>query len=208
MHDLRAGLRAVRIFAELLAAATVDVPETHTLTASLLDGVNRIDTLSLGMGRYSRTLLTEERDIGVISVTAAVRLAVDEVRPLIEKTGAEVRIGELPKVRGSYSSLAAVFRELLMNALTYRSTAAPRIDITASEVEDQWRLAVADNGIGIERRDWDAVFLPFHRLQGEPYRVGLGLAICKNVVESFGGRIWLDSEPGTGCTVCLQLPKL
>jgi signal transduction histidine kinase len=207
VHDLRAGLRAVRISAELVASGAEGARDTRRTIITLLDGVDKIDTLSLALGRYSRTLFTEGREVGVVSLAAAVKSAVAELRSPIEKTKAEVRFGELPKVRGCNTGLIALFRELLMNSLTYCSAAPPRIEITASSEMDQWRLAVADNGIGIEQDYWQKVFVPFQRLQRDPYGAGLGLAICKNVVQRHGGRIWLISEPGLGSTVLFQLPK-
>ncbi len=207
VHDLRAGLRGVRISAELLVSAAEGGRNTEGSIVTLLDGVDKIDILSLALGRYSRTLFVDSREIAVVSLAAAVRSAMDELRAPIENTMAKVQYGDLPKVRGSYSGLTAVFRELLMNSLTYRSAAAPSIEITAAAMTDRWQLAVADNGVGIDHIYWEKVFVPFQRLQRTPNGAGLGLAICKNVVERHGGRIWLTSQPGVGSTVLFQLPK-
>jgi len=206
VHDLRAALRAIGTSAELLAQTCGDAPGAGEAIGILLDGVRRLDSLSKGLGSYSRALQPERLDVLVPS-ESALRSAMDELSGSIRTRGADVHYGALPHVLGNHEGIAALFREILANALAY-CDGVPRVAITAVQENDarRWRFAVKDNGCGIERRHWEKIFLPFQRLHSRPRGNGLGLAICAKIVEAHGGAIWLESEPGAGSTFFFTLP--
>ena len=113
----------------------------------------------------------------------------------------------LPHVAANAALLAQVFQNLLENAVKFRSPANPRIHVSAVRGEGDWTISVADNGIGIEPQHAEQVFRLFRRLQGDQYEgTGIGLAICRKIIERHGGRIWVESHPGEGAKFCFTLP--
>ena len=206
VHDLRAGLRAVRISAELIAGTCGGVPATHEMIAMMLEGLGKMDALSIALGSYSRALNTETPDDAIVPLETVLRSALEELKKPIGDAAAVVRHAKLPTVRGSYQPLTTLFREIIANALAYRSDATPRIEIVVSEDAGKWQFAVEDNGVGIEQKYWETIFLPFQRLQSKPNGTGLGLTICKKIVERHGGTMWVKSKPGAGSTFFFTLP--
>src|SRR4029077_1375894 len=104
--------------------------------------------------------------------------------------------------------LSQLFQQLIANAITFHGTDAPRIHVSAAEEEDLFVFAVSDNGMGIDPRYHEQIFGVFKRLQGREYPgTGIGLAVCKRIVEQRGGRIWVQSEAGKGATFQFSLPK-
>jgi len=205
VHDLRAALRAIGTSSELLAQTCGAVPGTPDTVATLLDGVRRLDALSKGLGSYSRALKPDRLD-AIVPAEVVLQSAMDELRDPIHTSGAEIRYGALPQVIGNHERIAALFREILANALAYRAE-VPHIEVTAVPEEGgMWRFAVSDNGFGIEQKHWEKIFLPFQRLHSRPRGNGLGLAICAQIVRAHGGAIWVESKPGVGSTFFFTLP--
>jgi light-regulated signal transduction histidine kinase (bacteriophytochrome) len=126
----------------------------------------------------------------------------------IQEAGAELIIGDLPVVEGDPVQLGQLFQNLVANALKFHGDAPPRIEIYAERLESEWRFAVRDNGIGIEPQYKERIFIIFQRLHTrEQYSgTGIGLAVCKRIVERHGGRIWVESEIGQGATFYFTLP--
>jgi light-regulated signal transduction histidine kinase (bacteriophytochrome) len=125
----------------------------------------------------------------------------------IEDSGATLDIGSLPSVQFHPTRLSQLLQNLIGNALKYRSQAVPRISVRAERLEAAWQFSVADNGIGFDMSYAEQVFRPFKRLSRDDHPgTGIGLAICKKVVESRGGRIWVESSPGAGSTFFFTIP--
>jgi light-regulated signal transduction histidine kinase (bacteriophytochrome) len=140
---------------------------------------------------------------------AALQRALLNLRAAIEASGATITHGPLPTVTGDGAQLAQLFQNLVGNAIKFRSTDAPCIDVRAHEQDDAWVVSVKDNGIGIDPQYFERIFIMFQRLhaKAEYSGTGIGLAICKKIIERHGGRIWAESLPGQGCTFCFTLPK-
>ena len=132
----------------------------------------------------------------------------DTLAPQIEAADARVEVGPLPTVRGVEGELARVFQNLLVNALKFRGEAPPVVTLSAARSPREWTLTVADNGPGVSERNRERIFELFARGQadGEAPGTGLGLAVCRKVVELHGGRIWVEPAPGGGSAFRLTLP--
>ena len=135
--------------------------------------------------------------------------AVTNCQAAITESGATVTCEDLPTVMGDSTQLVQLLQNLIANAVKFRSAgAAPRVHVTAERREGQWAFSVRDNGIGIPADQAERVFLIFRRLhsQEEYPGAGIGLAICKKIVERHGGRIWVDSQVGEGSNFLFTIP--
>jgi light-regulated signal transduction histidine kinase (bacteriophytochrome) len=144
----------------------------------------------------------------LVDCNAVAKQAVAAIKGTIEETHAAVLIDLLPVVRGDASQLGLVFQNLLANALKFRGKDAPRIHISATKGSREWIFSVRDNGIGMEPQYLQRIFEIYQRLhtQDEYPGTGIGLAICKRVLEGHGGRIWAESVPEKGSTFYFSLP--
>ena len=138
-----------------------------------------------------------------------VERVLQDLRYEIEASGALVRVDPLPVVRVNQSRLTQVLLNLVGNAVKYRSARKPEVHISVREQGHDWRFSVSDNGIGFEMRFADEIFGMFKRLpNAEGYEgSGVGLALCKAVIQRYHGQIWVESEPGKGSTFFFTLPK-
>jgi light-regulated signal transduction histidine kinase (bacteriophytochrome) len=127
----------------------------------------------------------------------------------ISELDAAMTCGELPVVTGERSQLARLLGNLIANALKYRGAAAPRVHVSAERLGEDWVIAVRDNGIGIAPRHHEQIFELFQRLhdQLDYPGTGIGLAMCRSIVERHGGRIWVESEEGRGSTFYFTIPE-
>ncbi len=126
----------------------------------------------------------------------------------IEQSDAEITTESLPRVHGDGGQLRQVFQNLLSNAIEYSGEEPPRVYISAAREGAKWRISIQDEGIGIDPTDTDRVFEVFQRLHSheEHAGTGIGLALCKRIVERHGGEIWVESEPDEGTTFLFTLP--
>jgi light-regulated signal transduction histidine kinase (bacteriophytochrome) len=144
-----------------------------------------------------------------VALEDALRRALSGLRTAIAEAGATVTHDPLPVLPADDTQLAQLLQNLIGNALKFRADATPHIHVSAAEAEDHWDFGVHDNGIGIEPQYFERIFMVFQRLhnKGEYPGTGIGLAICKKVVERHGGRIWVESKPGEGSSFRFALPK-
>jgi light-regulated signal transduction histidine kinase (bacteriophytochrome) len=208
-HDLRTSARTVRTNAELLLkdAASPRNSGFEQRLGFLVEGAARIDLLLDGLAAYSVALQTDAASFQATRMDVLLRLVLAKLDKQLRGCGAEVVYGELPAVTGNPDRLMQVFEILLRNALVHRGQASPRIRIDAARQAESWIFSVRDNGPGIEAAFLESVFTPFERLHNkERWGAGLGLSICRAIVERHGGRIWAESQPEGGATLCFTLP--
>ena len=208
-HDLREPLRKVSSFTQLLARryrGKLDAAADEFIEFAV-DGAKRMEQLIEDLLAYSR-VGTTDRTLEPIDSTAAFQQAVANCVTAIEETAASVTRDELPTVEADPAQLRQVFQNLIANAVKFRREAPPRVHASARLEGQEWVFSVRDNGIGIEVEFAERIFTIFQRLHSrEDYAgTGIGLAICKKIVEGHGGRIWVESEPGKGSTFRFTIP--
>jgi light-regulated signal transduction histidine kinase (bacteriophytochrome) len=157
---------------------------------------------------YSR-VGTKGADFRNVNADDALKRALFNLRAAIQEAGAVVTNDPLPTLPADEVQLAQLLQNLMGNALKFRSASVPRIHIGVTERDGEWEFEVRDNGIGIEPQYHERIFMVFQRLhhKGEYPGTGIGLAICKKVVERHGGRIWVESRQGAGSSFYFTLPK-
>jgi light-regulated signal transduction histidine kinase (bacteriophytochrome) len=147
--------------------------------------------------------LTSDVHLERVELNTALKQATKNLEELISESGAAITVSSLPSVLGNQSHLVELFQNLIGNAIKYRSEAPPKIDVSARRLDGKWVIEVKDNGIGIAPEHHAQIFGLLKRLHGrEVPGTGIGLAICKKIVEMMGGRIWVESEAGKGSTFC------
>jgi light-regulated signal transduction histidine kinase (bacteriophytochrome) len=208
IHDVRASLRGIGMSATMLSrewTERVGEPLSPHLR-SIVDGVARLDDLTRALSEYATALLPDRSAFVTVPLANTLQTALTALDAEIRESNANVHFADLPSLEANHEQLAILFRCLLSNAIAYRGDAAPCVEILARRNGEDWHFTVTDNGLGIAPRYQRQVFEAFQRLQSGGAGVGLGLAICKRIVEGHGGRIWLDSAEGCGTTVAFTLP--
>ncbi len=202
-HDLQEPLRMVASFTQLLAKryqGRLD-QDADEFIGFAVDGATRMQQLINDLLAYSR-VGTRGKPPAPADLNEILELAEANLHEAIKESGAVVTHESLPLVNGDQIQLIQLFQNLLANAIKFRGPEPPRIHVSAQPQENGWRLAVQDNGIGVAPEHQERIFAIFQRLHGrsEYPGTGIGLAICKKIVERHGGHIWVESVAGQGST--------
>jgi PAS domain S-box-containing protein len=209
-HDLQEPLRMVASYTQLLAQhyeGRLDEKAKKFMDYAV-DGAVRMQRLINDLLTYSR-ITTQGMPLETTDTHALLGEAIRNLAALIEEKRAIITNDDLPTVMADPSQLMQVFQNLLANAIRFQGETVPHIHVSALDKGREWIFAVRDNGIGIERQYADRVFVIFQRLhtRQEYPGTGIGLAVCKRIVERHGGRIWFASEPGQGSTFFFTITK-
>ncbi|MFC6764693.1 ATP-binding protein [Natrinema soli] len=208
-HDLQEPLRMVSSYLGLIERQYGDEldEDGEEFLDYAIDGSERMKEMIDGLLEYSR-VDTQGNPLEPVDLEEVLVNVRKDLELQIEETGTTIKTGELPRVEGDESQLRQLFQNLLSNAIEYNSDEPPRIDVSAERDAEEWMISVRDNGIGIDPEDQDRVFEVFQRLhsQEEHSGTGIGLALCKRIVERHGGEIEVDSTPGEGTTFVFSLP--
>jgi PAS domain S-box-containing protein len=209
-HDLQEPLRIIVNFSELARrkseGALPNDAEAHL--RRVVDAAKRMDRLISDVLAYTRAASEPERAIRPVDLDALLTTVIQSVAPLVEESRVKIIRQPLPSVAGDSARLSQVFQNLIVNAIKYRKPGIPpTVLITAEQQGDMWLIAVQDDGQGFLEEYAERIFGIFKRLHGPSVPgSGIGLAICKAVVERHGGRIWARSQLGHGATFFLTLP--
>jgi PAS domain S-box-containing protein len=210
-HDLQEPLRMVASYTQLLGKrykGRLDSDADEFITFAV-DGCNRMQGLIQDLLAYSRAG-TNGKELCEVSGEDALRGALTNLRITLEQSGAVVTHDSLPALMTDETQLTQVFQNLVGNAIKYRGAEVPRVHVSATKNGDsEWIFSVRDNGLGIAPQYFERIFILFQRLHGrnEFEGTGIGLAICKKILERLGGRIWVESQPEKGSTFHFALPE-
>jgi PAS domain S-box-containing protein len=204
-HDLRDPLRSVCAFTELLTENARLEPETRQYADFIIDGVKRMSALLDALMSWDRIKAPEP--LRQIDLGDAARQAVINLSQAISESSAVVHIGRMPIVGACEGHMVQLFQNLIGNAIKYRTSAPPEIRIFTEWQGAEFTVIVKDNGMGVAPEYREQIFGLFKRLHADEVPgTGIGLALCKRIVEEMGGRIWVDSAPHEGSAFCFTLP--
>lgn len=220
-HDLQEPLRKVKSFAELLQnryQGALD-EKADKFIYYIVDGTHRMQRLINDLLVYSRVGINQKKITEPVDLSEALKSALLNLQRLIEETQSRITYDSLPVVLADESQMIQLFQNLIGNAIKFRGQEQPSIHVSAKKTTCEpirgfttgerkvWQFTVTDNGIGIKPENYERIFLMFHRLhgRGEYEGTGIGLAICKKVVERHGGRIWVESGQNEGTSFCFTL---
>ncbi len=208
-HDLQEPLRMVASFTQLLARRYRDKLDADAceFIDYAVDGATRMQTLITDLLAYSR-VGTCGKPFAPTDCEEVFNRTLAGLKVAVQETGAQVTRDPLPTLQADDTQLSQLFQNLLANAIKFRGKEPPRVHVSAEQNGGAWRFAVRDNGIGIPPEHAERVFVIFQRLhsKAEYPGTGIGLAICKKIVERHGGCIWVESQPGNGATFCFTIP--
>jgi PAS domain S-box-containing protein len=208
-HDLQEPLRIVTSYIQLLSKrykGRLD-SEADEFIHFAVEGVERMQSLINDILSYLGIGMVAEGPVSTSSEAALIR-AVKNLKTIIDENNVAVTFDPLPTVKADGPQLTRLFQNLINNSVKYKGEISPQIHIGAKRLENEWLFSVSDNGIGIENQYYDRIFLLFQRLHTrmEYPGTGIGLSICKKIVEKHGGRIWVESEINKGTTIFFTWP--
>jgi signal transduction histidine kinase len=207
-HDLQEPLRMVSSFTQLLERRYGDKLDRSAkeFIGFAVDGAQRMQRLISDLLAYSR-VQTKGRPLSPTDSLAALGMAMENLSMAIHESRATVTHGDMPVVQADATQLVQLFQNLIGNAIKFHGADLPHIHVSAEPKGEEWVFSVRDNGIGIAPEYFERIFVIFQRLHaGGTYPgTGIGLAICKKIVERHGGRIWVESQPGKGSTFYFTL---
>jgi signal transduction histidine kinase len=208
-HDLQEPLRKVASFVQLLQrryAGQLDEKADQYIELAV-DGAKRMQQLINDLLAFSRVGRTAQRREAA-SCAVMLAQAWANLGPAVRASHATIEVGDLPVVLGEASLLTAVFQNLLSNALKFAGDQAPRVSVSARREGEHWLFSFSDNGIGIPAEYAERIFVIFQRLHDRAAYpgTGIGLAMCRKIIEYHGGRIWLDTTVTSGARFCFTLP--
>ncbi len=208
-HDLQEPLRTMTGFLQMLErrfSGDLDV-SARELIELAVDGAGRMQSIIDGLLDYSR-VGTVDIDMKDVDMKRVISQTLKSMTAAVRESGANISHGALPAVKGDASLMSLLLQNLIGNAIKFRGDLPPNIHIEAAPKSGWWQFSVADNGIGLEPRFGQRIFMMFQRGHNslEYPGTGIGLAICQRIVEKHNGRIWVESKPGRGATFFFTLP--
>jgi len=208
-HDLQEPLRMITSYSQLLERRYRDRLDGDALEFIdyVVDGAKRMQELINDLLAYSR-VGTRGREFESVDMEAVYKRVLGNLQLAIEEQHAEVSHDPLPMVQGDGLQLVQLFQNLIANAIKFHGDAQPKVHVSVESGNDEATFCVHDEGIGIEPQYVERIFQVFQRLHGKGRYpgTGIGLAICKKIVERHGGRIWVESQPGQGSKFYFTLP--
>jgi PAS domain S-box-containing protein len=208
-HDLQEPIRTVVTYSQWLSQSTGSTLGTREakMLATIEQHATRLNLLLTGLRQYIQVSDSGQLNRAPVDCNAVVKAAALNLQSIIQESGASIECVPLPTISSIELPLVQLFQNLMGNAIKYRSADPPVVRISAKADDNCWIFSVQDNGIGIDPKYFDYIFGVFRRLHtSQKSGTGIGLAICRAAVERLGGRIWVESAPGSGSTFYFSLP--
>lgn len=207
-HDLKSPLRSMSSFSQLLTRRLPDDPDIREYAGHIIAGAAEMQAVIDAVQKLANIARPKKANSRTaMRLDIILQLALLGLQTKLKNAGAEVHFDKLPEVTVDESQMKELFENLIGNSILYRGSDPPRIEIRGEETGDEYTISVRDNGVGIEQQYQDRVFKPFSRLHNKDYPgVGLGLTISRKIVESHGGRMWVESDGQNGSTFRFTLP--
>jgi light-regulated signal transduction histidine kinase (bacteriophytochrome) len=209
-HDLQEPLRMVSSYTQLIVRRYGERLDSDgkEFMDFIVDGAARMKQLIEDLLAYSR-VGTRGKELKATDCEVVLQKALTNLRATVEASSALVTHDPLPTIEADATQLVQLFQNLIGNAIKFRGTNAPCVHVSAKEQDDAWLFGVEDNGIGIDPQYSERIFMVFQRLhnKAEYPGTGIGLAICKKVIDRHGGRIWVESKSDSGSNFYFTLPK-
>jgi light-regulated signal transduction histidine kinase (bacteriophytochrome) len=209
-HDLREPVRMIVSYTQLLDRryqAQLDGDGVDFMRY-IMEATQRMDRLLGDLLTYSHQFRSPDQPLEQVDPEGALQGALLMIDAAVRDSGAQVTSDALPSVLFDFGQFTQLFRQLLLNSISFRGAEPPRIHVSAAVGSNAVQFSVRDNGIGIDPRYHEQIFGVFKRLHGREFPgTGIGLAICKRIVEQSGGRIWVESELGAGATFHFTIPR-
>jgi signal transduction histidine kinase len=202
-HDLNEPIAGITFLVKLLERRAAEPPPAEVLL-QLRKSAERARDLVDGVLVYARA---GELNIERVELGQLVAEVAEDLRPTLELAGATIETGDLPEVDGDSRQLRRVLQNLVANAVKFRGEAPPRVALSALPDSQEWVVTVQDNGPGVEPEQASRIFGMFSRADHEADGVGIGLAVCRRIVEAHGGRIWVEAADGGGSAFRFTLPR-
>jgi light-regulated signal transduction histidine kinase (bacteriophytochrome) len=208
-HDLQEPLRMIAVYSQLLIKTypAEIAGQVSLYVGNIVEGTKRMRELLADLRDYTEIGAPLEEPLEIIDLEQVMDTVARNLQAAISDSGAIITRSPLPVLDANSTDFISLFQNLVGNAIKYRRIEPPRIHISAEHTGRQLQFTVSDNGIGIEAEYYEKIFVPFKRLHGKQIPgTGIGLAICQRVVERYGGRIRVESEPGRGSSFIFTLP--
>jgi light-regulated signal transduction histidine kinase (bacteriophytochrome) len=210
-HDPKEPIRMVSAYTSLLRERYKDVlpAEAKEYMGFILDGTSRMQHLVRDLLEYSR-IGTSNDKFGKVDCNTVMQCVKQNLKELIIQNRVVIEMDDLPQVKGIETQLVQLFQNLVENAIKFKGTESPVIQISVADELINWHFCIRDNGIGIAPEYFNKIFSIFQRLhtRNEYEGTGIGLSVCKKIVELHGGRLWVESEPDVGSNFQFTLPKI
>ncbi|HTL48978.1 MAG TPA: ATP-binding protein [Verrucomicrobiae bacterium] len=209
-HDLQEPLRTVVTFCQMIETRLKGESDARNLLRYLSEAALRAKQLVSDLLSYSRVGAVE-RKLDWVDMNVAASQAAVNLKALLDESKAVVTQDNLPRLLGDPMHMTQLFQNLIGNAIKFKRETPPRVHLSCAmkkaQGREEWLFSVRDNGTGIDPQYWEKIFVIFQRLNTHQQGTGIGLAICRKIVEFYNGRIWVDSKPGEGSTFYFSMPK-
>lgn len=211
-HDLREPLRIVKSFSQLFQIKYEDLLDEkgEEYLANIIKSVNRMENLVEDLLSFSRLQTMQDHKFNIVSLEKIFNIVLKNLEHTIEENNAKIlQKNNFPEISCIRSQIIQLFQNLISNAIKFNNKKIPKVEISFTEKKFEWKFAIKDNGIGIDEKYFEKIFIAFKRLHSwSDYQgSGIGLSICKQIVENHGGKIWVESKVGEGSTFYFTLNK-